>query len=60
MNTAPRPRAAATPADCLGRSADAWRSALRRRPHQAGPLGLIPPTATDHGCEVATPRRAMP
>jgi hypothetical protein len=54
VNTAHRPRPAATPAYYLGRSADAWRSALRHRPQQAGPLGRIPPTTTDHGCQVAS------
>jgi hypothetical protein len=60
VTTAPRSRPAAAPAYYLGRSADAWRSALRHRPHQAGPLGLIRPTTTDHGCQRASHPGATP
>jgi hypothetical protein len=54
MNTARRTRPAAAPAYYLGRSADAWRRALRHRPHHAAPLGVIPPTTADHGRRVGS------
>jgi hypothetical protein len=60
VTTAPRSRPAAAPAYYLGRSADAWRSALRHRPHEAGPLGPIPLTTTDHGCQLASHAGATP
>ena len=47
MPTTHRTRPAASPAYYLGRPAEVWRSALRRRPHPAGSPDLIQSTTTD-------------